>query len=347
MSYRVLCCLLGIQYLFLVQVGAQSLTAHSPIQLSPRTLIAGTVAGADGKPLPDVSVMVKGAKKGTFTNSSGAFAINAKSGDVLVFSSIGFKPQEVAVGNEATINVTLVASNTQMTEVVVTALGIKKQARSLGYSTTEVDGSKLTQSREMNIGNALTGQVAGVAVAGDATGPYGSSRVLIRGNASLSGNNQPLYVVDGVPYDNTNQGYAGEWGGQDLGDGLSNINSDDIESMQVLKGAAASALYGYRGGNGAILITTKSGSKARGIGVEINNNFTANSVIDDRDYQYTYGQGTLGVKPTSALAAQNAPYLSWGAKLDGSPATNFLGDSYNYSPMKDNFKNFIQDRSPT
>ncbi|MDP4217484.1 MAG: SusC/RagA family TonB-linked outer membrane protein [Bacteroidota bacterium] len=342
MSYRVLFCLLGIQALFLAQAGAQSLTAHSPVQLSPRTLIVGTVTGTDGKPLQDVSVMVKGAKKGTFTNSSGAFAINAKSGDVLVFSSIGFKQQEVTVGNETTINVTLVSSNTQMTEVVVTALGIKKQARSLGYSTTEVDGSKLTQSREMNIGNALTGQVAGVAVAGDATGPYGSSRVLIRGNASLSGNNQPLYVIDGVPYDNSNQGYAGEWGGQDLGDGLSNINADDIESMQVLKGAAASALYGYRGGNGAILITTKSGSKARGIGVEINNNFTANTVIDDRDYQYTYGQGTLGVKPNSAIAAQNAPYLSWGAKLDGSQAVNFLGDSYSYSPMKDNFKNFFK-----
>ncbi|MDP4248369.1 MAG: carboxypeptidase-like regulatory domain-containing protein, partial [Bacteroidota bacterium] len=136
MSYRVLFCLLGIQALFLAQAGAQSLTAHSPVQLSPRTLIVGTVTGTDGKPLQDVSVMVKGAKKGTFTNSSGAFAINAKSGDVLVFSSIGFKQQEVTVGNETTINVTLVSSNTQMTEVVVTALGIKKQARSLGYSTT-------------------------------------------------------------------------------------------------------------------------------------------------------------------------------------------------------------------
>jgi len=164
----------------------------------------------------------------------------------------------------------------------------------------------------------LSGQVAGVNVAGDATGPYGSSRVIIRGNASLSGNNQPLYVVDGVPYDNSNQGMSGQWGGMDLGDGLSNINADDIESVQVLKGAAASALYGYRGGNGAILVTTKSGSKNRSIGVEINNNITVNSVIDDRDYQYTYGQGFQGVKPTSAAAAQGNPIiagaLSWMAR---------------------------------
>jgi TonB-linked SusC/RagA family outer membrane protein len=355
MSHRVLCCLLGV--LCFSHARSQSLNAHSPISMTrsvsspspetiqnsaPKGLIAGTVTGPDGKPLSDVSVTLKGAKKGTFTNSSGAFAINAKSGDVLVFSSIGYRTEQVTIGEETTINISLISTNAQMTEVVVTALGIKKQARSLGYSTTEVDGSKLTQSRETNIGNALTGQVAGVSVAGDATGPYGSSRVLIRGNASLSGNNQPLYVIDGVPYDNSNQGNAGQWGGMDLGDGLSNINADDIESMQVLKGAAASALYGYRGGNGAILITTKSGTKSHGIGVEVNDNFTANSVIDDRDYQYTYGQGSLGVKPTSAAAAQASPYYSWGSKLDGSQATNFLGNSYAYSPAKDNFKNFFK-----
>jgi TonB-linked SusC/RagA family outer membrane protein len=355
MSHRVLCCLLGV--LCFSHARSQSLTAHSPVSMTksvsshspetiqnsaPKGLIAGTVMGPDGKPLSDVSVTVKGAKKGTFTNSSGAFAINAKSGDVLIFSSIGYRTEQVSIGQETTINISLVSTNTQMTEVVVTALGIKKQARSLGYSTTEVDGSKLTQSRETNIGNALTGQVAGVAVAGDATGPYGSSRVLIRGNASLSGNNQPLYVIDGVPYDNSNQGNAGQWGGMDLGDGLSNINADDIESMQVLKGAAASALYGYRGGNGAILITTKSGIKSHGIGVEVNDNFTTNSVIDDRDYQYTFGQGSLGVKPTSAAAALASPYYSWGAQLDGSQATNFLGNSYAYSPAKDNFKNFFK-----
>jgi len=197
-------------------------------------------------------------------------------------------------------------------------------------------------SRDPNLGNSLVGQVAGLSVAINATGPYGSSRVLIRGNASLSGNNQPLYVIDGVPYDNTTQSYSGQYGGTDLGDGLSNISPDNIETILVLKGVAASALYGYRGGNGAILITTRSGSRTHGIGVQVNNNFTLNSVIDERDYQYQYGQGVSGVKPTSAQTALAAPYYSWGARLDGSPAVNYLGDPYAYSPAKDNFRHFFQ-----
>ncbi len=204
---------------------------------------------------------------------------------MLVFSFVGYKNKEVAA-TENLDNIVLETSNQPLMEVLVTAMGIKKQVRSLGYSADELDGRQFTQSREVNLGNALVGQVAGVSVAVNATGPYGSSRVLIRGNASLSGNNQPLYVVDGVPFDNTNQGNSGQWGGIDFGDGLSNINPDDIESILVLKGVAASALYGFRGGNGAILITTKSGSKSHGIGVQVNDNLTLNSVIDDRDYQY-------------------------------------------------------------
>ncbi|HWK05929.1 MAG TPA: SusC/RagA family TonB-linked outer membrane protein [Puia sp.] len=303
-------------------------------------IVAGKVTSADGKPLEGVSVTIKRSKKGVSTDISGVFAIDANKGDILIFSFIGYKSKEVLVGDAAAITVTLEASKQQLTEVVVTALGIKKQTRSLGYSTTEVDGSKFTSSREANIGNALTGQVAGVSVAGVATGPSGSSRVLIRGNGSLSGQNQPLYVIDGIPYDNTNQGYAGKWGGADFGDGLSNLNPDDIESIQVLKGVAASALYGYRGGNGAILISTKSGTKSHGLGIEVNNNLTANSIIDEREYQYSYGQGVQGVKPITATAAQNAEYYSWGAKMDGSQATNFLGTNYAYSPAKDNFKHF-------
>src|SRR6202012_3847477 len=254
--------------------------------------------------------------------------ISASKGNVLVFSFIGYRAQEVTVGDAPTISVNLQPSNDQLSVVVVTALGIKKQPRALGYSTTEVDGSKFTQSRESNIGNALTGQVAGVSVAGVATGPSGSSRVVIRGNASLSGNNQPLYVIDGIPYDNTQQGAPGMYGGVDYGDGLSNINPDDIESIQVLKGVAASALYGYRGGNGAILITTKSGARSKGVGVQVNNNFTVNSVHNLTDFQYQYGQGVLGAKPTTALAAQNSEYYSWGAPMDGSQAVNFLGNNF-------------------
>lgn len=303
----------------------------------------GMVTDESGSPLSGVSVLVKGSVRGTVTDAKGAFAVEANRENVLQFSSVGFKSKDVVVRETGPITVSLATAQKEMTEVVMTALGIRKQVRSLGYATTEVPGSEFTASRETNLGDALSGKIAGVSVSGDATGPYGSSRVVIRGNASLTANNQPLYVIDGIPYDNTNHGgYAGQYGGQDFGDGLSNISPDDIESVQVLKGVAAAALYGYRGGNGAILITTKSGPKNNGISVELNNNLTFNSVVDDRDYQYAYGQGLMGIKPTDADAAFAAPYFSWGAKLDGSDAVNFVGKHYAYLPFKDDFKDFYQ-----
>jgi len=323
-----------------------SVTVYSrdghPYHITKAGPVKGLVTASDGKPLQGVTVVVKDSKKATSTDAAGYFTIEANKGDVLVFSFVGYESQQIKAG-AGDMSVALVASNTELSTVVVTALGIKKQARALGYSTTEVDGSKFTQSREANIGNALTGQVAGVSVAGTATGPSGSSRVVIRGNASLSGNNQPLYVIDGIPYDNTNQGMSQKYGGPDYGDGLSNINPDDIESIQVLKGVAASALYGYRGGNGAILITTKSGARSKGVGVEVNNNFTAVSVHNLTDFQYQYGQGVQGGKPTTAAAAQASEYYSWGAPVDGSQAVNFLGNNYAYSPYKNNIRDFYKD----
>lgn len=320
---------------------------HNPLStntfLSKPNVVRGHVTGPDGAVAAGVNVTVKGTHRGTVTDGNGDFSIEAKTGDVLIISGVGYQSVTLKVGTDDLKGISLKQSANQLEDVVVTALGIRKQSRALGYSTTELNGDKFVQSREQNIGNALTGQVAGVSVAGDATGPSGSSMVLIRGISTISGNNQPLYVIDGVPYDNTNQGSAGQWGGQDFGDGLSNINPDDIENIQVLKGVAASALYGFRGGKGAILITTKSGSKGKGISVELNDNITAQSVIDERDYQYTYGQGLMGVKPSTAAAAQASEYYSWGAKIDGSAATNFLGNTYNYTGLaKDNFKNFYK-----
>lgn len=346
-SLRVLGYVLGIPLCIVAACPQQALAADGSrnrfhTEKNAVGPITGKITDANGSPLAGVTIMVKGTHKSATTDVYGSFTIAANKGDVLVISSVGFATQQLTVGNDATISVQLVTSNAELTSVVVTALGIKKQARAVGYSTTEVDGSKFTESREANIGNALTGQVAGVSVAGTATGPSGSSRVVIRGNSSLSGNNQPLYVIDGIPYDNTNQGSTGQWGGADYGDGLSNINPDDIESIQVLKGVAASALYGYRGGNGAILITTKSGARSKGVGVQVNNNFTINSVHNLTDFQYQYGQGLLAAKPTSAAAAQAAPYDSWGAATDGSPAVNFLGQTYAYSPYKNNIKDFYK-----
>ncbi len=305
--------------------------------------VKGTVTNEKGEPIPGVSVSVKGTTMGAVTDVNGNYSLKLPSeAKHLVFSFIGMEPTIVNIGGQDKLDVVLKDASQGINEVVVTALGIKKQARSLGYSTTEVKGSDFVQSRDVNLGNALTGKVAGVSVANNATGATGSSRVVIRGNASLTGKNQPLYVVDGVPFDNTNQGSAGQWGGMDLGDGLSNIDPDDIASIQVLKGAAASALYGYRGGNGAILITTKSGQKSKTMSVEFNNNLTFSSVIDYRDFQKVYGQGTQGAKPTTATAAYNTAASSWGARMDGSDAVNFLGNTYKYSNSANNWKNFYE-----
>lgn len=316
----------------------------SDISIHHKTVdpIKGRITNADGQPITGASITVKGTNRGTTSNSNGDFTLDVNRGETLVISSIGYESREVVVNDNNDISVNLSVSQGINETVVVTALGVKKQARSVGTSTTQVDGSKLTDSRATNLAASLTGQVAGVNVAGTSTGPYGSSRLVIRGNSSLNANNQPLYVIDGIPVDNSNAGSSGQWGGADYGDVLSTINPDNIESLTVLKSAAASALYGYRGGNGAILVTTKSGSRTRGIGVELNNNLTFNKVVDEREYQYVYGQGLQGLKPTTAASAQSSANMSWGSKLDGSQAVNFAGTNYNYSPMKDNFENFYQ-----
>lgn len=301
----------------------------------------GVVKDQTGETIIGASVVVKGTTNGTITGLDGDFVLSSvREGDIIQISFVGYQTIEVSYKGQP-INVILVDDTQKIDEVVVTALGIKRQKRSLGYSTTSVGGEDFVQSRDPNLGNALSGKIAGVSVAGNATGAGGSSRVVIRGNASMTGNNQPLYVIDGVPFDNTNQSSANRWGGIDLGDGLSNINADDIESIQVLKGAAASALYGYRGGNGAILITTKSGKKGKPISVEFNNNLTFTKIYDYRDYQQVYGNGSMGVCPQSISAAKENDQSSWGARMDGQTAINFLGNEYSYSPV-DNWDYFYR-----
>ena len=300
----------------------------------------GTVTDALGDPIIGASVLVKGTTTGTITDIDGNFELpNVKSGSTIVVSYIGYESVEVPF-NGAPINVSLKESTAVLDDVVVTALGIKRQSRSLGYSTTQVKGEDFQLVRDPNVGSALSGKVAGVSVTGNATGSTGSSRVIIRGNASMTGNNMPLYVVDGIPFDNTNQGSAGQWGGSDGGDGLNNINADDIESIQVLKGAAASALYGYRGGNGAILITTKTGKKGKPTSIEVNQNLTFNTIYDMRDFQKVFGQGSSGTRPGNAMAAKDSNTKNWGEALGGT-WTNFLGNSVPYEYV-DNFKEFYR-----
>ncbi|MCW2263151.1 MULTISPECIES: SusC/RagA family TonB-linked outer membrane protein [Sphingobacterium] len=304
--------------------------------------ISGTIKDAGtGQGISGVTISVKGTNIATQSDATGRYTIAANAGQSLIVSFIGYETQEVMVGDKTSLDLRLTASSTQMEEVVVTALGIMREKKSLGYSTTSVKGDDFTAARDPNLGNALSGKVAGVSVAGNSTGLGGSSRVVIRGAASMTGNNMPLYVVDGIPLTNSNQGSAGQYGGMDMGDGLNSINADDIENIQVLKGAAASALYGYRGGNGVIMITTKSGKGSQGIGVDLNNNMTVNTIYDFRDFQDTYGQGRQGIKPAAIGAANDTYNQSWGAKMDGSQAVNKFGNNYAYSPI-DNWKNFYR-----
>ena len=320
----------------------QSLSSIEYQELPPIE-VHGRVVDENENPLVNASVTIKGTNQGVTTNTNGDFNIDIPdTRTILVFSYTGYESKEVQTGSRTIINVNLLRTDNSLNEVVVTALGIKRQVKSLGYSTTEIPGSNLTESRTPNLANALSGQIAGVSVAGTGTGPNGSTRITIRGNSSLTGGGTPLYIIDGVPYGNENQGSSGKYGGTDNGDALSMINPDDIESINVLKGVAGSALYGYRGGNGVIIITTKSGSHSKGIGVEINNNATLNTMIDESDFQYEYGQGTNGVRPLTIENAQTSAISSWGDKLDGSDYINFLGNAQPYIAHKDNIKNFYQ-----
>lgn len=304
-------------------------------------VLSGTIVDANG-PIIGVTIAIKGTTKGNITDLDGRFTLDGlKKGDIIQISYVGYVTQEIEYTGQSTLDIKLKEDTEQLDEIVVTALGIKRQSRSLGYSTTQVEGSDFTMARDPNLGNALSGKVAGVSVGGNSTGSGGSSRVVIRGNASLTGNNMPLYVVDGVPFSNQNMGSAGQYGGVDLGDGLNNINPDDIESIQVLKGAAASALYGYRGGNGAILITTKSGKKGKPVSVEFNNNLTFKTIYDYRDYQQVFGQGTYGKRPMNVSSAQASEQQSWGEVMDGGDAVNFLGNTYKYSYV-DNWDHFYR-----
>jgi len=299
------------------------------------TVVKGRVIDVQtNTPLPGVSVGIKGRKTGVYTDANGNFSISADPATTLTFSNIGYKTSEILVGNQTLINVKLQPSSEQLKDVVVTALGITRERRSIGYSVSEVKGSTLTEARENSFVNGLEGKVAGVNVSGVATGPNGATNVVIRGITSMTSSSQPLYVVNGIPLVNNNYATTDVntgYGGKDGGDGIGDINPDDIETISILKGAAATALYGYRGANGVILITTKKGKSGDGLGVEVNSNYVLQDVIDNTDFQTVYGQGNNGVKPVSGADALGSMESSWGGKLDGSLTPQFDGVSRPYS----------------
>ena len=319
-------------------------TASLSMTFAQDVLVKGKVSEDNGNLIYGVNVTQKGSSKGTSTNDKGEYSITVKKGVTITFSYIGFKPKDVVVGNNTTIDVSLSPDAAVLNEVVVTALGVSREKRALQYAVTEVAGENFTKARVNNLGNALSGRVAGVNVTSPSTGPGGSSRVIIRGNKTLGGANQPLYVIDGVPMDNSQQGTAGLWGGADQGDGLSSLNPDDIESITVLKGANAAALYGSRGGNGVINITTKKGTKRKGLGIEFASNYVAEKIIDQNETQHIYGQGNyingVATAPTTIQQSSDWGLQGWGPKMDGRQVIGVDGVQRPYTDAGNNFTRF-------
>lgn len=312
--------------MYLKCLGVMLFTLMAVTAYAQRT-VTGTVTEKAGQPIPGVSVTEKGTKNGTSTDAAGKFSLSVQPGAVLTFTSIGLTTREVTVGESGTVNVVLEEDANQLGEVVVTALGIKREKKSLGYAVQEVKGETLVDAREPNLVNALSGKVAGLQITKSSNGPAGSSRITLRGNNSLTGDNQPLIVVDGVPVSNFT-GAINTSNGQlnndfynpatDMGNGLGDISPEDIESISVLKGPSAAALYGSRAGNGVIMITTKSGKAQKGLGITVSSTLGVESIFTKPKVQDVFGQGTDGIY-------QNTSTGSWGPKAEGQVVENWDG----------------------
>lgn len=325
-----------------IPVMNQALAAKdsAPIQIDSQTIkVTGIVKDNTG-PIIGASISEKGTTNSTVTNIDGNFTLNVKSGATLVVSYIGMKTVEVKASTKP-MTIMLEDDSKLLNEVVVTALGIKRDRKALGYGLDEVKGEAFEKAKETNVINSMAGRVAGLVVSQTAGGPSGSTRVLLRGNTEMTGNNQPLYVVDGVPLDNTNFGSAGTSGGYDLGDGISSINPDDIETMSVLKGPAASALYGSRASHGVILITTKKANKGERFSVEYNGTLTIDQQLSKwNDIQQIYGMGSNGTYSIDAVSNTNK---SWGPKADGSNMLEYFdGVERPYLIIPDNTSGFFR-----
>lgn len=313
------------------------------------------ISDKEKSPLPGISVLIKGTKTGVMTDASGNYSLTLPPNATLIFSYSGYVTQEINVGNKSVINIVMQADNKQLSEVVVTAFGLERKKRSLAYSTQIVEGSKLAEAKETNVANSLKGKVAGVHVNPSAAGPAGSTYVVIRGSSSLTGNNQPLYVVDGVPIDNSTLGVPTMFGGQrDYGDGIGNINPDDIESVTVLKGPAAASLYGARGAHGVILITSKKGKSGR-MTIDFNSNATFERLNVTPNFQNIYGGGYDDNYTSFDNAVIDGQTVSqwpswlldnWGGKYDGRLISIATWPELGLIPYTakagNNFKNFYR-----
>ena len=331
----------------------------SSMLLAQKTITGKVTGTEDGSALPGVTVAVKGTTTGTITDLEGNYKITVPAGsNTLVFTFVGMKTQEVEIGTKTSVDVALEPSATQLEGVVVTALGISREKKSLGYAVQDVKGEELTKAKENNIVNSLSGKVSGIQVTNSSGGVGASSRIVIRGATSLNKSTEPLFVVDGVPVNNKEFGSGDGFGGANRGNGAADINPDDIESVTVLKGANAAAMYGSQAGNGVILITTKSGSlsskKGKSMGIEVGNSTMFEKPLRLPDYQDKFGQGAEGVfsyVDGAGGGIKDGVDESWGPKLDVGlmiPQYNSPKDGAgNYTPTPwisapDNVKDFLE-----
>ncbi|MEI7981085.1 MAG: SusC/RagA family TonB-linked outer membrane protein [Bacteroidota bacterium] len=316
--------------------------------------LSGSVTSSDdGSTLPGVTIRVEGTTIGTITDVNGSYQVTVPAtAKTLIFSFVGYETETVKIGKEPIINLYLNPVAQQLNEVVVTALGIKRSEKSIGYSIQEVKARELEVTRDASVINQLAGKVAGLTISSTNSGAGSSSRILLRGVRSFTSNNQALIVVDGVPVENTTLSNAeNTWGGKDNGNGVADINPDDIESVSILKGASASALYGSRAANGVIQINTKKGGEKKKIGVSYTNNTSVDQAYVLWDLQNIYGAGRDGqlVPPFKMIngipvydVQSSSAFGSWGPEMKGQEITDWDGQKRQYLPQPGNYKDYFR-----
>jgi iron complex outermembrane receptor protein len=363
---------------FSANANVNRLTDNNSSVSATQQVVTGSVSEDSGMSLPGVSVVVKGTTNGTVTDIDGKFNITvADANSILVFSFVGMVTQEFKVGTQSVINVVMATDSEQMEEVVVTALGIKREVKKLGFSATEVKGEELASTNTVNPVLALQGKAAGLSITSSDGGLFGNSKIQIRGISVLnSDNNQPIFVIDGVILENSISNESADWAdnSNDFGNQLKNLNPDDYESVTVLKGAASTALYGSRGMNGAVIIKTKEGKMRKGIGVSFSQSFGIEHVYAQPDIQYEFGEGAIAgytdygeknadgsykrfstnqfytsdgapVSEGGIPSMINHPWagISFGPAFDGRKIIGFDGKETTYSPIKDNMVDAYED----
>ncbi|PKQ64207.1 hypothetical protein BZG02_05125 [Labilibaculum filiforme] len=329
--------LLGIMvFPFSAGANVNKLTNDNTAVLAAQQVVTGVVTEDSGMSLPGVSVVIKGTTIGTVTDIDGKYEISAPDANsVLVFSFVGMETKEITIGSQSVINVVMLTNALQVDEVVVTALGIKRDKKALGYAVQDVKADEITKAGSSDLVSSLQGKVAGVQINQSGGGVGGTSRIDIRGSSSLIGNDQPIWIVDGVPFDNGNSSEGGVWGGTSRAGGAYDLNPEDIESISILKGPNAAALYGERGGNGVVLVTTKKGARGKGLGISYSGGFTMSEAAYMLDLQDKYGQGSNGVYDNSSTS-------SWGPEMNGQMLESWTGEMMPYEAQKDRLKDFTR-----